>query len=59
MIQREGQLIMFAYATSYGEDYQNQHEETLHTMTGDSPIVNGEIDYAKLPNLISIQRLIL
>ena len=42
---------MFAYATSYGEDYQNQHQETLHTMTGDSPIVNGEIDHGEMPDL--------
>ena len=42
---------MSADATSYGEDYQNQHQETLHTMTADSPKVNGEIDYAELPDL--------
>ncbi len=27
-IQQEGQLIIFADATSYEEDYQNQHQET-------------------------------
>ncbi len=27
MIQQEGQLIMFACAMSYGEYYQNQHQE--------------------------------
>jgi hypothetical protein len=42
---------MFADATSYGEDYQNQHQEPLHTMTGVSPIGNGEIDYAEMPDL--------
>jgi len=50
-MQQEGQLIMFADATSYGEDYQNQHQETLRTITGDSPIVNGEIDREEMPDL--------
>jgi hypothetical protein len=50
-IQQEGQLIMFADATSYGEDYQNQHQETLRTITGGSPIVNGEIDREEMPDL--------
>ncbi len=42
---------MFADATSYGEGYQNQQQETLLTMTGVSSIVNGEIDYEEMPDL--------
>jgi hypothetical protein len=33
MIQQEGQLIMFADATSYREGYQNQQQEQQHTIT--------------------------
>ncbi len=40
---------MFADATSYREGYQNQQQEPLHTMTGVSTIVNGEIDYEEMP----------
>jgi hypothetical protein len=50
-IRQEGQLIMFADATSYGEGCQNQQQEPLHTMTGVSTIVNGEIDYEEMPDL--------
>ncbi len=42
---------MFADATSYGEDYQNQQQETLLKMTGVSSIVNCEIDYEEMPDL--------
>ncbi len=43
---------MFADATSYGEGYQNQQQEPLHTMTGVSTIINGEIDYGEMPDLL-------
>jgi hypothetical protein len=38
---------MFADATSYGESYQNQPQETLLTMTGVSSIVHG---YEEMPD---------
>ncbi len=47
-IQQEGQLIMFADATRYGESYQNQPQDTLLTMTVVSSIVNGEIESDRL-----------
>ena len=48
---RQGQLIMFADATSYGEGYQNQQQEQQHTMTEFNTFVGGEIDHKEMPDL--------
>ncbi len=50
-IRQEGQIIMFADASSYGERSQNQQQEQQHTMTGVSTIVNGEVHYNEMPEL--------
>jgi hypothetical protein len=40
-IRLEGQIIMFADVTRYGEGYQNQQQEQQHTMSGVSTKVNA------------------
>ncbi len=42
---------MFADATSYGEGYQNQQQDSQHTMAGFSTVTNGEMDYEEMPDL--------